>query len=324
VIMNNKMSPNILKGIDIFEDLEESSLNSIFNSMKSLSFSPEEMLFSDGDPGEEMYVVVSGKVSIFILDPSGNEIVLTELGEGTCFGEMSIIDKEVRSASCRILEETKLLALHADDYMKIICDMPEPATNIMNRMLTTLVERLMRTGAFVAQMAQYGEESRKRAITDPATGLFNRRYLEESLDGLVTKAVTDRTNLSLAMFDLDRFGTLNSEYGQQFCDDMIVKCSEVFRDVFSKEDILIRYGGDEFIFIFPGSNAAEAQQKCDDLCEAVRSMKFPEHEELKLTCSLGFASLPETASNLQELKDKSDEALYEAKEAGRDRAIGAR
>ncbi len=318
------MPENMLRKIKIFEDLDDGSLNKIQGLMKKYSFSAGEMLFKDGDPGEEMFVISKGAVSIFIHDSTGNEIVLTDLKEGTCFGEMSIIDKENRSASCRIIEDTDLLALHADDYMKVIDSMPESATKIMNRMVSTIVERIMRTGAFVAQMAQYGEESRKRAITDPATGLFNRRYLEESLEGLVTKAITERSSISLAMFDLDRFGSLNSEYGQQFCDELIVKCSEVFRNVFSKEDILIRYGGDEFIFIFPEAGAAESQKKCDDLCEAVRSMKFTEHEELKLTCSLGFASIPETACSLAELKEKSDQALYEAKEAGRDRAVGAK
>ncbi len=314
---------DILKNIGIFQECDEQCLSLVFNSMKSKKLREGETLFNAGDPGEEMFVIVKGAVSIFILDKSGEEIILTNLEEGTCFGEMSIIDKETRSASCRALEETELLALHAEDYSNIIHTMPEAATGIMNKMLTTLVERLQKTGSFVTQLAQYGEESRKRAITDPATGLFNRRYMEESLEGLVTKAGTEKSDLSIAMFDLDRFGTLNKDYGQQFCDELIVRCSQVFRETFEKTDILVRYGGDEFIFIFPGTNFEEAGKKCDSLCEAVRSMVFPEHKELRLTCSLGYSSFPETAKNLAELKDKSDKALYEAKEAGRDRAIGA-
>ena len=119
-------------------------------------------------------------------------------------------------------------------------------------MLSITVKRLLNVGAFVTQMVQWGEESRKRAITDPATGLFNRRYLEESFEGLVNRARTEGSSLSFVMFDMDRFGTLNTKYGQEFCDGLIVISAGVFRDVFSKDDILVRYGGDEFIFIFPG------------------------------------------------------------------------
>ncbi len=313
----------ILKNIGIFKECDDRCLSLLFKKMTRLEVKKEEMIFEAGDSGEEMFVIVKGSVSIFIHDEFGEEIILTNLEDGTCFGEMSIIEQDTRSASCRALEDTELLALHAEDYAELIFTMPQDATGIMNRMLKTLVERLQRTGAFVTQLAQYGEESRKRAITDPATGLFNRRYLEESLEGLVTKAVIDNTSLSLAMFDLDRFGTLNREYGQQFCDDLIVKCSGVFRETFEKTDILVRYGGDEFIFIFPDTEFEEAGKKCRSLCEAIRSMSFPEHSELRLTCSLGYSSFPETAANMGELKEKSDRALYEAKEAGRDRAIGA-
>lgn len=316
------MNGNILKNIAIFEGQADEHLELFAREMKRYEYKAGEMLFQEGDPGDEMYVVVSGTVSIFIKDQAGEEVVLTEVKEGSYFGEMSIIDQTSRSAACRVLEDAVLLALHADDFTHIISTMPDSAAKMMNRMLSIIVERLMKTGAFVTQMVQYGEESRKRAITDPATGLFNRRYLEESFDGLVTKAKTEGSTLSFVMFDMDRFGSLNTKYGQEFCDRLIVQTADVFRNVFSRDDILVRYGGDEFIFIFPGADSKAAQEKCDALCGAIRDMRFPEHEELRLTCSMGFASLPEHANTMDELKDRSDKALYRAKEEGRDRALG--
>ncbi len=316
------MNGDILKNIAIFEGQDDEHLELFAGEMKMCEYKAGEMLFHEGDPGDEMFVVVSGAISIFVKDQAGEEVILTEIKAGSYFGEMSIIDKMNRSAACRALEDSVLLALHADDFSRIISSMPESAAKMMNRMLSIIVERLMKTGAFVTQMVQYGEESRKRAITDPATGLFNRRYLEESFDGLVTKAKTEGSGLSFVMFDMDRFGSLNTKYGQEFCDNLIVKTADVFRKVFSRNDILVRYGGDEFIFIFPGSDAAAAQGKCNALCEAIRAMRFPEHEELRLTCSMGFAALPEHANTMDELKERSDKALYRAKEQGRDRALG--
>jgi diguanylate cyclase (GGDEF)-like protein len=192
----------------------------------------------------------------------------------------------------------------------------------MNEMLSIIVERLMAIGAFVTQMVQWGSESHKRAITDEATGLFNRRYLEESFDGLLNRAKAERSSLTFAMFDMDRFGELNTKYGQEFCDRIIVASVQLFRDTFDQEDILVRYGGDEFIFIFPGADYESAQSKCDSLCRAVREMRFQEHEELRLTCSIGFATFPDHASTVDELKERADKALYQAKQDGRDRTIG--
>jgi diguanylate cyclase (GGDEF)-like protein len=313
---------NILKNISIFEDTCDEDLGKIASEMKHRELKAGELIFREGDPGDELYVIVKGGVSIFIIDKEGEEVILSEMMAGNFFGEMSIIEQAPRSANCRVIEDSTFLVMHADDFMRISRTMPECAVKIMNKMLSITVKRLMNVGAFVTQMVQWGAESRKRAITDPATGLFNRRYLEDSFEGLVNRARTEGSSLSFVMFDMDRFGSLNTKYGQEFCDGLIVKSAQVFRDVFSQDDILVRYGGDEFIFIFPGADAASSQKKCDALCSAIRELRFPEHDELRLSCSMGFATMPYNASNADELKDRSDKALYRAKEEGRDRALG--
>lgn len=320
---NSAIDGALLKNVAIFSELTDGQRDMIASEMKMTRYNTGDMIFREGDPGEELYVVINGAVTVFIMDHEGKEVVLAEIRAGSYVGEMSIIDQTHRSAACRAIEDCDLLELHADEFLHIMNNMPQASSKIMNRMLSIIVERLMKTGAFITQMVQWGEESRKRAITDPATGLFNRRYLEDSFDGLVAKAKTSGTPLSFVMFDLDRFGSLNTKYGQEFCDGLIVEASVVFRSVFASEDILVRYGGDEFIFIFPGSGPAAAQAKCDALCEAMRAMRFAQHPEIRLTCSMGYATLPDHASNAEELKEKSDKALYRAKEDGRDRALGA-
>ena len=320
--MNDINKISILKNIQIFSDLSEKELDIIESEMEMREYKAGELVFKEGDPGDEMYVVIAGGVSIFIIDNDGEEVILSEIVKGNFFGEMSIIERAPRSATCRVIQDSVFLVLCTEDLMHITRIMPECAVKIMNKMLSIIVGRLMNVGAFVAQMVQWGSESRKRAITDAATGLFNRRYLEEFFDGLVNKAKAERSSLTLAMFDMDRFGALNTEYGQEFCDKIIVASAQLFRDTFDQDDILVRYGGDEFIFIFPGADYASAQSKCDSLCRAVREMRFQEHQELRLTCSIGFAVFPDHASSVDELKDRSDKALYRAKQEGRDRTVG--
>lgn len=315
------MNFDLLRNISIFSDLSDGELESIAGEMKRAEHGKGDTIFREGDPGEELFVVIQGSVSIFVIDPEGKEVALSEIGVGNFFGEMSIVEQAPRSATCRVLEDSVFLVLHADNFIRLIRSMPQAAVKILNRMLGITAGRLSNTGAFIAQMVQWGEESRKRAITDPATGLFNRRYLEESLDGLISRANIEGSCLSFAMFDLDKFSTLNARYGQEFCDNLIVISSGVFREVFAKGDILVRYGGDEFIFIFPGADAERALEKCNGLCAAMREMRFPGHDDLRLTCSIGCTTFPHYASNADELKEKSDKALYRAKEEGRDRAL---
>jgi len=320
--MQKQSNGGILKHISIFSDTSDEDLDKIASEMKRKEFKAGEMICREGDPGDELFVVVSGGVSVFIIDKENKEVVLSDIKAGNFFGEMSIVEQAPRSANCRVIEDSVFLVMHTDDFTRIIHTMPECAVKIINKMLEITVQRLMNVGAFVTQMVQWGAESRKRAITDPATGLFNRRYLEESLEGLVNRAKTGGASLSFVMFDMDRFGSLNTRYGQEFCDGLIVTSAKVFREVFSEDDILVRFGGDEFIFIFPGTDHETAQMKCDSLCAAIRDLRFPEHEELRLSCSMGFASFPQDALTMEELKDRSDKALYIAKENGRDRAVG--
>ena len=320
--MSHRTNSTILKDVLIFSDIPDEELDIIASELKRKEYKAGELVFKEGDHGDEMYVVIAGRVSIFVIDNEGSEVVLSEMVKGNFFGEMSIIEQAPRSATCRVVEDSIFLVFHADDLINIKRSMPECAVKMMNRMLSIIVGRLMNVGAFAAQMVQWGLEARKRAITDPATGLFNRRYIEEFFHGLVNKTKAEKGSLSLAMFDFDKFSDLNAKYGQEFCDKIIVAAAQLFRDTFDQEDILVRYGGDEFFFIFPGADQASAKRKCDDLCSAVRRLTFQEHEELRLSCSIGFATFPDHASNVEELKDRSDKALYQAKEEGRDRAIG--
>jgi diguanylate cyclase len=123
------------------------------------------------------------------------------------------------------------------------------------------------------------------------------------------------------MFDLDHFGSLNKSYGLPFGDRIIVDMSRKFREVFADEDILVRYGGDEFTFIFPDSPVDEVHSRCENLCTALRAMRFEEHPELSISCSIGLASYPDYGTSLADLKEAADGALYKAKEEGRDRVV---
>lgn len=305
--------------IGIFADLDPAERAQVAGRMKQRVCRKGELLFREGDPGDELFLIVSGSVAVTVKPQRGREITLSEISAGNFLGEMSIIEQAPRSATCRALADCELLTLHAGDFIDLIASRPRTAAAILRRMAAITAERLGSTGALLSQMVKWGEGARKRAITDPATGLFNRRYYDESLDAIVHRAEVEGATLALAMFDLDHFGDLNKTYGQAFGDRLIVEAAAAFRRVFAPTDILVRYGGDEFAFILPGCDAAAALERCRAVNEAVRRLRVAEHHDLRLTCSLGFAVYPASARTLEELKEKADKALYRAKESGRDR-----
>jgi len=317
---NARAKAALLARIDIFSSLPSQELALLAAKTHRRSFKPGAAMFREGESGDELFVVASGLVSVSILSQDSEVIELSRVGTGAFFGEMAMLEKAPRSATCTAIEPTRCLTLLAADFESLIVEAPGVAMRVLDRMLGIAAGRLVKTGSFLSQMVQWGDTARRRAITDAATGLFNRRYLEDSFGSILARAEREGTALSYAMFDLDRFGKLNAAYGAEFCDRLIVIASGAFRRVFAEEDILVRYGGDEFCFLIPAS-PPEALRRCEAVCAELRSLAFEEHPELRISCSIGLAHYPSLASGLDELKERADRALYLAKEAGRDRAM---
>jgi len=312
------------KRISLWDQFTPDEIRTVMSLMKEYRLEKDTVLFREGDSGREMFIIQEGRVSVSVSIPGGEEMCLAEMGKGSFFGEMSLIENLPRSATCRLVQKSVLLGLDNAGLRHLMENNSASAIKILHNMLTITTSRLHNTGALLNDMVQWGEKAHLRVITDEATGLFNRRFLDESIQGEFRKAAKNRTHLSVAMTDLDRFGTVNKQYGEAFGDTIIRKAVEVFKTGFGPTDILARYGGDEFTFLFPGTSGEKAKEQCASVCERLAAIDFPEHPEYRLTASMGIASFPEHAQTVAALTDKADKALYEAKENGRNRAVLAK
>ncbi len=311
-----------LHTIEIFQDLSGEELRVIRSLMGESEIGPGHILFHQNDDGEELFLVKEGRIAITVKLPDGQDLELSEISGGSFFGEMSIFEEEPRSATCSAKEPSSLLRLNKRDFYRLIETHPEIATKVMYRMLAITAQRLNNTGNFLSDMVQFGENARKRAVTDEFTGLYNRRFLEDALEEQFSQAKMRKRALTIAMFDLDHFGTLNKEYGEKSGDDVILAAVAVFNSIFSGDAILVRYGGDEFTFILYDTPAEKAKELCDRVCGELRKLDILEGlggEITRITSSIGIASYPEHAKSVKKLMEKADGALYKAKENGRNR-----
>ena len=319
-----KNPSEILKQINILSSLSEDEFSLLYSLMRRLDIEPGEILFNEGDKGEELYIVVGGSISISVKVQGGGNVEVAVIKEGHFFGEMSIFDNAPRSATCSAREKTTLLAFNKEDFFDLVGNYPATAIKILYRMLSTTIIRLQETGSFLSDMVTWGENARKRAVTDDFTGLYNRRFLDDALEDNIAKARLSSLPLSLVMVDLDNFGKLNKEYGEETGDQVILSAVPVFREVFRNSDILARYGGDEFTFILPETEPEKALSLCSDAVTKLREidiLKDRKGKIKKVTASIGIASYPLFAETIEELREKADLALYRAKEGGRDSAV---
>lgn len=160
------------------------------------------------------------------------------------------------------------------------------------------------------------------AVTDPLTGLYNRRHLESRLPALMTEARDAGRPVAVAMLDLDHFKSVNDRFGHPVGDQVLVRMAKILRERMRSGDHVVRMGGEEILVVLSGAAPGLAMEICERLRQAVSAHPWSElHSDLRVSVSIGLASAPE--HDLQKLIDRADAALYEAKRAGRNRVCAA-
>ena len=217
------------------------------------------------------------------------------------------------------------------EMMGLLCLSPgqDNASKPFTTEQITSEERLARTLAEQSALAlanlNMRDALKMQSIRDPLTGLFNRRYMEESLDRELRRAERKQFKLGILMIDVDHFKNLNDTFGHEAGDAVLRSFGTLLKDFFRAEDIVCRYGGEEFTVILPETSLAAATKRASELCVSTKQMVVQHRREVlrPVTISIGVAILGEHGTTAASLLSAADSALYQAKEQGRDRVITA-
>ncbi|MHB9072995.1 MAG: PAS domain S-box protein [Desulfobaccales bacterium] len=168
------------------------------------------------------------------------------------------------------------------------------------------------------------ETLRSQAIRDDLTALFNRRYMEETLERELHRVTRLGLPLSLAMLDLDHFKQYNDTFGHHAGDELLKSLGRLFRSQIREDDIACRYGGEEFLIIMPGASLEVTLERTEHLRQCVKRLHElrPSQFLHPITISIGLALFPDNGSSGSALIQAADAALYRAKKEGRDRVVG--
>jgi diguanylate cyclase (GGDEF)-like protein len=167
------------------------------------------------------------------------------------------------------------------------------------------------------------EALRNQSIRDSVTGLFNRRYLEETLEREVHRAIRTGQTLGVIMLDLDHFKNFNDTFGHDAGDTVLRNTGEFLSKNIRADDIACRYGGEEFVLILPNANLEDTELRAKKLRGSVKALNI-KHQGKPLgtvTVSVGVATFPQHGSTPTQLMAAADAALYQAKKTGRDRVV---
>src|SRR5881396_1344490 len=165
------------------------------------------------------------------------------------------------------------------------------------------------------------ETLRSQSIRDPLTGLFNRRFMEESLIREVLRAARNQGPLGVIMIDLDGFKSFNDTFGHDAGDTLLRELGFLLRNNIRAEDIACRYGGEEFTLVLPEATLEATLERAEQIREEIKRLKVLHRDQDlgQVTVSLGVAVFPNHGTTGEALLRAADTALYRAKIDGRDR-----
>jgi diguanylate cyclase (GGDEF)-like protein len=234
-------------------------------------------------------------------------------------------------------EAIGILAIQEDDRLHHHPPSPSPSESDADvdsdafarrrQLATTVAEHI----ALAVANVNLKEALRLQAIRDPLTGLYNRRYMQEFLERELHSARRKRRPLSVIMLDLDHFKRYNDNFGHSAGDQALAAVGEMLLRTVRAEDIACRYGGEEFTLILPECPLSEATVRAEEIRKRIKEYhspqvqpKRPDRPAANLSCSIGVAAFDETTDRVDLLLKFADDALYQAKRAGRDRVVVAR
>jgi len=265
--------------------------------------------------GYKPWIVSEPQEGLKLLQNMSFAAVITELRSGKMNGI------EVTQAVRKTSLDTNVIVMTFYSFIASAIEAMEAgAYGYITKPLNTseirvVLERAVERYAFVSTTAEKNYYA-ELAIIDGLTGLYNRRYFKGIVEHEFTRLRRSGACLSLMMIDIDNFKIYNDTKGHPAGDELLKKAAEVFKESVREEDVVCRYGGEEFVVMLPGTDKKGSELVAERIRVQISLY-------VATTVSIGIATSPEDAPDSQSLLNKADAALYKAKQTGKNKWVCA-
>lgn len=303
-----------LQGSGLFKGVDIAGIESELRDSRVQLIEPGQVLLDPKHINTHIYIVLHGELLV-CLEPKISHPLL-RLGVGDCVGELSIIDASAPSAYVVASVPTHLLVISKPVLWRMLAVQQVMALNLLH----VLARRIRENNAVLLGSLELQRQYRSKAETDALTGLHNRAWFEEVFPKQLELCERTGQQVSLLMVDIDHFKKVNDEYGHTGGDEALRHMGQLLRRNLRSTDLCARYGGEEMIVLMPGTEVVHAHLTAERLRESVAStpLRLQDGRELVIQVSGGIAQW-QPGTSLNDLIRSADQALYKAKEGGRNR-----
>ncbi|MGP0171610.1 GGDEF domain-containing protein [Pseudomonas sp. NCHU5208] len=300
-----------IKHLQLFNKVALDSLDLLLQEFCAYDLDAGEVLLSPFNRNQHLYLVVKGRLRVYLGSLDNQAVSSLEVGD--CAGEISFIDNDHPSAYVVAEQPTTVLRLHRESLITLFQQSPQ----MMQNLLELLCKRVRQGNRLIL-------DSEQNANVDTLTGCFNRRWLEHVFERESTRCAFNEAPLALMMLDVDHFKAYNDQHGHLAGDYALCLVAQTLRKQLRPKDSMVRFGGEEFVILLPELTAEEARSIGERLrvsLAQVDDFYSPLGVLPGVTISIGLA-LMNPKDSLQSLIARADDALYQAKQQGRNCLVG--
>jgi len=301
-----------LSSAEIFKNVNLSPLQDHLGKIRQLEIVSGDILLSTSRSNEEIHFLINGELKICLDRNGSNEIA--SVMPGDCVGEISIIDDRPPSAYVKATTDSQVISINRS----VLVEMYQKQTELAANLLKLLANRFRQNTAVLTRSVELQREFQDKSERDGLTGIYNRSWMNEVFPKQIDLSRHLGQKVSMLLIDADHFKNVNDEFGHRAGDAALVELAKAISGCLQKSDLLVRYGGEEFVVLMPGASLGQARSTSENIRRVVTQtpIKIDNGINFEISVSIGIAEAVAT-DNMDDLVEKSDQGLYRAKQNGR-------
>lgn len=297
----------------LFRNVDFSSVAYMLERSQVRELAAGEQLLQPEVPNNHLYLILEGELRVHLAARQAVEHAVLVAGE--CTGEISLVDGKNPSALVVAGKPTRVLAVPHDTVWSLVDQSHDVARNL----LAIIAGRMRNDNSALITSHNQRAQYEHQATVDALTGVHNRRWMNDAFPRVLHRCALNKQHSAVMVLDIDHFKNVNDSYGHLVGDAALKSLAAIMQHNLRPHDLLVRYGGEEFAILLPDTALAEARAIAERLRKTVAANEVVSHGvAFKITVSGGIAPIDD-ATELETSFAQADQALYRAKEGGRNR-----
>ncbi len=301
-----------LSSAEIFKNVDLTQLQDHLGEIRQLEISKGDILLSISRSNEEIHFLLEGELKICLDRNGSNEIA--QVLPGDCVGEISIIDDRPPSAYVKATTDSMVISIDRS----VLVEMYQKQTELAANLLKLIANRFRKNTAVLTRSVELQREYQDKSERDGLTGIYNRSWMNEVFPKQIELSRHLGQKVSMLLIDADHFKNVNDEFGHRAGDATLVELANTISGCLQKSDLLVRYGGEEFVVLMPGASLSQARVISENIRRKVTQTPIimDDQVRIEISVSIGIAEA-NTNDTVDDLLERTDKGLYQAKQNGR-------